>query len=264
MRAIGNLIKSGALDDFGERKNLLINLSGLLEANRNIYTLRSMGQTDMFSDLNMKEITLMPNKVNPMTRKERLDGEFETLGIYISEHPLDDVRDQMELHATHTSSSLEGEDGKECIVGGIITRVKLHSQKDGKPMAFVTLQDYHGEINAIVFNRTFEKIQKLLTEETRVIVRGGISERNGEPSIRVDDVIVLDPSISSKIPAPALPEVQWNIAKQKVSYRIHKLWRLFESEVETKPATMVHLVTNKGSMKFEVNTNAPDVQAICG
>lgn len=257
-RGIGSLIKAGALDDFGERKNLLFNLSGILESNRTIFTLRSLGQTDMFSDLNIKEITVLESTVAPMSRKERLDGEFEVLGVYISEHPLDDVKDQIDQYCTHNSMMLEGEDSKECLVGGIITRVKYHKQKDGKTMAFVTLQDYHGEIDALVFSRVLEKVEKLLVEESRVILRGVVSERNDQPSVRVDDVIMLNPTVSNFKSEPPAAEVTWDLAAQKIPARIGRLWKLFEASGPSKPKTLIHLATNKGSIKFEVHVDAAE------
>lgn len=261
-RGIGSLIKAGALDDFGERKNLLFNLVSLLESNRTIATLRSLGQTDMFSSLGLKEITMMPNEVPPMTRKERLDGEFEVLGVYISEHPLDDVRDQLEQFCTHDSSMLEGQDGQECILGGIITRIRHHSQKDGKPMAFITLQDYQGQIDALVFARTFEKVKDMLVEETRVIVRGSVTERTGQPSVRIDDIVALNPVASSFSSEPPPAELSWVLAPQKVPSRIGRLWKLFDASSPDKSKALVHLATNKGSIKFEVHVDAEEAVSI--
>ena len=135
-------------------------------------------------------------------------------------------------------------DGAPVTAGGLVTSVKPHVQRDGKPMAFLEIEDFDGSVELLVFGDVYEKHRQLLTEDAMVLVHGTITKREGEekPKIRVDKCI-------------ALSEAREKLAKS-VHIRLHTtgLEQEFLQEVRRKCSgdaggcvLIVHLVTAEGN-----------------
>lgn len=267
-RAIGNLIKAGAFDEFGDRAALLAIMPEMMDPARKISSLRSAGQMDLFSRDELQEFSTVTLPAFSMTRKQRLDGEFEVLGVYLSEHPLDDVRSQLDYFCTHTSETLLESENQPCVVGGLIVRVKNHYQKNGKPMAFVTLQDYGDPIDVLVFSHTYERLSWSLKEDLRVLVRGSIRAKDGKCSVMAEDIVVLNPNA----PSPDLDETAskyaWNIVTVSAASRISKLWNLhkYQSKRENLALdrTLVTVQSSAGDITFETRLDISAVESLLG
>src|SRR5947209_20209854 len=116
----------------------------------------------------------------PMPQDERLKGEKELLGLYLSDHPL--RRIEAELHAkvdTYANQVTPEMENYEVRIGGVIKGVRPIVTKSGKPMAFVQLEDLTATIEVIVFPKVFDERRHLLLSDTVVIVRGKVDARAG-------------------------------------------------------------------------------------
>jgi len=175
-RAATMMVKSGACDSFGDRNRLLAAIPDLLEITR-----KDRGfQMDMFGD----ELDADLPEAVPMTPEERLSSEKEAMGLYVSGHPLDAIRPVLDRHATHTAFTLPGEDDR-VVLGGMVRNVRLHRQKNGKRMAFFTLEDMFGETDVIAFARQYEACADLICNDTLVLVSGDLRYRDEKPSLIV-------------------------------------------------------------------------------
>jgi DNA polymerase-3 subunit alpha len=127
-------------------------------------------------------------------KKEKLAKEKGTLGFYVSGHPLDKYRDELNCFATFRAAELQSAaDGREVTVGGIIAAVKSMVDKKGNLMAFVTLEDFTGSVELILFSDCYEKSREATQVDRMVLVTGRVSTREGEaPKIICSDVAPLE------------------------------------------------------------------------
>ncbi len=125
---------------------------------------------------------------------EKLAKEKGTLGFYVSGHPLDKYRDELNSFATFGAAELQSAaDGREVTVGGIVAAVKSMVDKKGNLMAFVTIEDFTGSVELILFSDCYEKSREATQVDRMVLVTGRVSTREGEaPKIICSDVAPLE------------------------------------------------------------------------
>ena len=125
---------------------------------------------------------------------ELLAKEKSTLGFYISGHPLDKYRDDLVFFTTSGAAGLAGAtDGREVTVGGIVSAVKTTVDKKGNQMAFVTIEDFTGSVELILFSDCYEKCREYVRVDQMVLVMGRISTREGEaPKILCSELLPLE------------------------------------------------------------------------
>lgn len=117
--------------------------------------------------------------IEDFSRDELLAMERDLLGLYVSDHPLKQVREALERKVSATSDQIqELSDGKECVVGGLITDLRYHTtKKSGERMAFVKIEDLTGPISVTVFPSVFKECADQLVKDKVIIVRGKASHR---------------------------------------------------------------------------------------
>ncbi len=253
-KALESLVCAGALDSLnGTRAQLFAAIDTALEYGSGFQKDRQSGQVNLFDDLfaagsAAEERTAaepqLPD-IAPWPYNQLLQREKEILNFYVSGHPLDRYRDEIRGFSTIplTSEALSGvKDGAGATLGGIITSYKSHTQRDGKPMAFLELEEFEGSIELLVFGDAFEKFQHLLAVDSMVLVHGTIGKRSSEekPKLKVDNCV-------------ALSEARKLLAKS-IHLRLHTkgLEPDFLSELKSfvveKPgdcALILHLVTSE-------------------
>ena len=137
-------------------------------------------------------ITLRPCEVMDIDTK--LAIEKEILGVYVSGHPLDPFKERFEK-SRHTIGVLHNDDVKDeqkIIVGGIVDEYKEILTKKGKKMAFITLSDFTGSIEAVVFPKIFEKYREIIQPDSVVAVQATVSVRDGAKSILINGIRKLE------------------------------------------------------------------------
>jgi DNA polymerase-3 subunit alpha len=188
-RALECLIKVGALDLFGSRPALLASLDRLISISNNHFRAAEAGQMSLFGDSTgvVEEITLP--EVTNVDRREMLGWERELIGLYISDHPLTPYQDTFRQIVSYFSAQLgEAQHEEKVRVAGLVTSVRPYMTKTNKPMGFVTLEDIQGNIELVLFPRTWEKNRELLTVGQIVIVEGKVDANSQPPKILVDTV----------------------------------------------------------------------------
>lgn len=198
-RCIESLIKAGAFDEFGDtRATLLASFEGIIDTINNTNKKSYQGQVTMF-DLEQKINELDSVKYNftklpELNERELLSLEKEMLGIYITGHPLDKIREKIE-NVTNINTlqmlemkedvdeginSIEKTDGKQVKFAGIISSVKKKYTKRNTTMAFITVEDLYGTAEVIVFDSCYTKCSNLLIVDNIILVDGKLSIREDE------------------------------------------------------------------------------------
>jgi DNA polymerase-3 subunit alpha len=183
-RALEALVKCGALDSTGgTRMGMLGCLEQALAWGQKHAADRLAGQASIF-DLGDAAETASAPKHHPVLptgefeKAELLKLEKETLGLYVSEHPLHGVREQLRRKTDATLAELERRrDGEVVTVGGIVSAVKQLTTKKGEPMVFLTMDDPTGGGEVVVFNSTYANARELCVADRILVVKGRIDHK---------------------------------------------------------------------------------------
>jgi len=188
-RALECLVKVGALDAFGNRSALLASLDRIVAISNAHFRAADAGQMSLFGANTgvVEEITLP--EVNNVDKREMLNWERELIGLYISDHPLTPYQKTFAQIVSYFSGQLnEAQHEEKVRVAGLVTNVRPYMTKTNKPMGFVTLEDIQGNIELVLFPRTWEKTREQLTVGQIVIVEGKVDTNSTPPKILVDTV----------------------------------------------------------------------------
>ncbi|MDD2935070.1 MAG: DNA polymerase III subunit alpha [Candidatus Pacebacteria bacterium] len=194
-KSLEALTKCGAMDNFGERGEILANMEDLLAYNKE-KAHQHKDQDSLFGlmqeDSNVPQLKL--KKTAPAEMKEKLAWEKELLGLYISGHPLDKYKNILGKDGKNIKSISETvPEGATTAVAGLVDEVKeILTKKGSSKMAFVRISDFTGTMETVVFPKTYEQFKDIILEDTTVAFKGKISKRNGETSLIVDSVKKLD------------------------------------------------------------------------
>ncbi len=191
-KSLEALIKTGALDAFGELGAMLASVDNLLEYNKDLQKM-SEDQTSLFgattSDKN-EQLTLAD--AEPASMDDKLAWEKELLGLYISGHPLDKFKKKLSKNGNvSVASSIKAPSGATVMCAGLLSSVREIHTKKGDLMAFIQITDYSGSVEAVAFPKTFEEFAEILKQENCVVIKGKLSDRNDEKSILIDKVKLL-------------------------------------------------------------------------
>lgn len=207
-------IKSGAMDSFGERNQLLHNLDLITSYASKAQKNALSGQIDIFGSMGVEDslpalrLEIPPNQIS---NRERLSWEKELLGLYISSHPLDDYAEYLKDKLVPLGLIASTHEGKTIRAGGMITTVRKITTKNNAVMAFVGIEDKSGELELIVFPKAYEKNPGLWEPDTVLEVSGKINtkDREGKPGgdlkIMVDDAKVIDYDIAKAYKSTGKP-----------------------------------------------------------
>jgi DNA polymerase-3 subunit alpha len=192
------LIKSGALDEFGHRNELLTILPQVFEKASKAQKAESLGQADLFSlmsDLegNKVEVQQTPfPKVEEVSDKQILTWEKELMGMYISHHPLQSfVWANLNQSFKRTNEVEELSSGKKVSMLGMFSQIKIVKTKaKAERMAVLAIEDLNGTCNAVIFPRQFKKMEELgLVEESRpYIITGTVNIKDGQHSVIINEI----------------------------------------------------------------------------
>ena len=197
-KCIESLIKAGAFDEFNEtRRTLMESFESILDTITSSNKKELEGQVNMF-DLggsDSKEMKYTFKEFPEYSRKELLFMEKEMLGLYISGHPLDNIRHQIEMQTNINSFQMrqmentdeigeeirqEIKDGQMVKYAGIITKIKKKYTKKYQLMAFLTVEDLYGPTEIILFESAYQNCANVLMEDNIVLVNGRLSVREDE------------------------------------------------------------------------------------
>ena len=213
-RAVESLIMAGCFDHMGAtRLQCMRVFDQALEANSAKRRQNVVGQISLF-DMGQPTADLAIEDTYPdvgeYPYKQLLSMEKEMTGVYVSGHPLDEYRKELEALEINTAWVAElkerpdagiDEDDRQVVMGGILTALRPKATKKGAMMGFITLEDLTGQIECLLFPRIFERYSKLLELDMPVLLTGHLSVREEEDTKLLVDVV--EPLV--QLPPPEEP-----------------------------------------------------------
>ena len=182
-KSFESLIKCGALDTFGERSQLLANLEALLSYAHEKQKNANRGQISLFGDstaITLPPLRLMP--AEPAKVWDKLMWEKELLGLFVSDHPLNEYQPTLRLQGVLPIKNVSSATAGTVRIGGVITKIQKIMTKTGRPMLFSLLEDLTSKIEVVVFPNILEKNPDIWKENSIVVATGRISARGGSAS----------------------------------------------------------------------------------
>jgi len=256
-RAIEAFILSGAFDEFNHtRSQLMAVYESIVDRVQSDKKNQDNGQLSMFDTLlkNDNSLTVInyPN-IPEFIHNEKLKQEKEVVGIYLSGHPLDkyiqlfknfnfntQIIKEYENEKTYDEEgneiAIEGEqaeiltDGMQVSFGGIVAEIKkVYTRRDNKEMAIVTVEDFWGTVDVMIFNAQWLKLKKDLEEDTMATFVGKISLREGEsPIVILENVEIWNQNENKKAvdekeqKVPTL-YLKYNVEDKNLNEKIFKI-----------------------------------------
>ncbi len=186
-KSLEALIKSGTLDALGERGQMLSNIDLILNYNKSAKKDATNMQTNLFGITNSGPPPLNLSPSENIDDNLKLGWEKELLGLYISSHPLKKIESYLQ-----NSQIIACRDASKHIndiipVVGVITKIKKIITRRAETMLFVTIEDYTASIEALIFPKLFKITNQLWQEGSIVLIRGKISDKDGEIKILAEE-----------------------------------------------------------------------------
>ncbi|MDI3529310.1 MAG: polymerase subunit alpha [Thermoanaerobacter sp.] len=226
-KAVESLIKAGAFSSFGVRRSQLLSaydkLMENIKKNRNN---NLNGQISLFGEVEQTHgVGFEFPDLEEFPKSRLLSMEKETLGLYISGHPLEEYMEDIPkiTNATTLDFKVSEEemfqpklqDNQEVVIAGVIATKKIKFTKNNNMMAFVTIEDLYGTVEVIVFPTVYEKYSSIIKEDNPVVVRGKVSlKEEEEPKILCDEIKPLSQAIVKKLYLNLQDSTKIEIVKQ--------------------------------------------------
>ena len=202
-RTIESFIKAGALDSLGgTRKQFMMIYIKILDQVNQEKKYSMTGQMtlfDMVSEEQKSEFDIPLPNVGEYEKETMLAFEKEVLGIYVSGHPMQEYEAKWKKSITATTLDFQLDEetgrtkvreGERAIIGGMIASKTIKHTKTNKTMAFISIEDLMGTVEVMVFPKDYEKSKMYLNEDSKVFVKGRVSEEDGGASKLICETII--------------------------------------------------------------------------
>ncbi|MFZ2192822.1 MAG: DNA polymerase III subunit alpha [Candidatus Moraniibacteriota bacterium] len=191
-KSIEALAKVGALEDLGERNQIVASIENILAHAKEHQKNQSSNQISLFgvSELALPEIQLIPTI--PATKKQQLIWEKELMGLYISGHPASEFQAYFEYAGTPIRDIDKNLVGQNISIGGVISKIKKIFLKNQKTMLFATIEDMYSNIELLVFPKVLDETGSIWGEDKVILASGKISDKDGMFKLLVDSVKIVN------------------------------------------------------------------------
>ncbi len=204
-KALEGLIKSGAMDAFGEnRRQMLYNIEGVLAAVENERRFSAEGQLNLFEEMDSPN-TFVPEKMDEMEESLKLELEKEATGLYLSGHPMNKYAGYLsKAGICEICDIVAGKysDGKRVSVAGIISSLKVKQLKNNNLLATALIEDISASAPITVFAKAYAEYKHILSASIPVILTGRISEREDRDTEIICEKVEQIPETAANISMP--------------------------------------------------------------
>jgi DNA polymerase III subunit alpha len=197
-KVVESLVKCGAFDFTGmERAQMFSEVEAALAAAASAQRDKASGQSSLFGDIMAVAKPVKKgaaSRVVPWPASEKLQFEKELLGFYVTGHPLDEFRGELEKPKYAPIGRLAERETKSTvtIAGQLSTVEKKFTKKDGKPFAIVMIEDFTGQLEVMIWSEAYSKFQGLLVAGRVISMTGRLDVRDEGPRLSADKIEVLE------------------------------------------------------------------------
>jgi DNA polymerase-3 subunit alpha len=227
-RVIESLIKAGAFDSTGaNRAQLTEAVDRAIESGLRASRDRDMGQHGLFGMFEAEQKVEHPKANLPdWTMEQKLAGEKEVLGIYVSGHPLDRHKDKVADLATHFTDKLDGlEKNTPVAICGILTNIVRKTNREGKYWAALKLDDKRGTVDAMIFANRYEELLPAIKEDAAVLARAVVlPEEGAPPKLSIQEMVFLE---DARVNLPSVISIRIWLKDESSSQKADALNELF-------------------------------------
>jgi DNA polymerase-3 subunit alpha len=240
-RVLESLIKSGAMDCFGRRAQVMQGLDKAIERAQKTQRDAESGQHGLFgvfadesADRGNEDLPNVPD----WDEQTRLAAEKEILGFYITGHPLEKYKEKLaELNALSTEdiAALKKSTAKDenITTAGLISGLRVaKSKRSGELWAQAALEDIFGKVELLVFPEAYKKLAEKVKLDVPVLVRGGVRiEEGASPKVTANEIIPLD---EARVPLPKAIRIRIPLgsAEDRIVDALHALFRERQGEAK--------------------------------
>lgn len=252
-RMLESLIKAGACESLpGHRSQLFASIEDALKFGQARQSSRAnKDQASLFGEAD-NNIAVVEPELRPAEKWDKMStlrNEKDLLGFYVSGHPLETYRTLMTAFASSTSETLsEYPDGAGVSIGGIVSHLRLNWDKKGRKMAFVTIEDFAGQTDILVFSSLFEKTKDILEAESMVMVSGKVSKREDDKATVIADKIQTLSELSEGA------ELKLRLSMRGPNFNGGRLERIEEVLEQNPGSAEVEFILNTGTERVVLKT----------
>lgn len=186
-KSIDALAKVGALDELGERNQIVESMEQILMFTKNIQKTKNSNQVSLFGETILETPQVPLLEVQAASKRQCLQWEKELLGLYVSGHPVKEYQAYIDKVAVPLDSLKPELVGQKIAVGGVIQKIQKILTKRQETMLFVMLEDTRGKIEVLIFPKILEKLGSVFAEEKMIIAEGRLSDKDGAYKLIVDE-----------------------------------------------------------------------------
>ena len=193
-KSLESLIKSGALDSLSvERNQLFHNLDDILKWHGLLKKESQTNQIGLFGQTALAAKNFRFKAADSATSREKLAWEKELLGLYVSDHPLNDYRYKIIAAKVKPIKEIltSTDERQRYNIAGIISKIQKVLTKAGKPMIFAKIEDFNDALEVIVFSDILLNNSAIWQENEMVQITGRLSLKNGEPKLICENAVNL-------------------------------------------------------------------------
>ncbi len=194
-KTIESLIKCGGFDALGTgRKAMMDNLESFISGAKRTQSEASRGQFGLFEDTLISSPTYINGENDEYPERETQSMEYELLGLYVNNHPMQAIADLVTCVAENSIKALEDKnDGAKVKIAALITDFTKKITKTKKNICILNLEDLESRVEGVVFSRKLEEFESLIEKGKRVLISGTLSKHSeGDHSVMVDSIEDLD------------------------------------------------------------------------
>src|SRR5262249_55686341 len=238
-RVLESFIKAGAMDEFGNRAQLMSVLDKAIERAQKAQRDAELGQHGLFGVFTDEQVNGNSEKLPALPEwdeHQRLASEKEVLGFFITGHPLEKYREKLEDFRALTTEAINamtsGTGRDEIHTAGIITNVRVLKSRKGDLYAQTVMEDMTGAIEAIVFPEAYKRLQAILKQEIPMLVRASVRvEEGANAKIAISQLTPLEEA-QPKLPRSIRIRVPLESATQATVDALHSICRERKGEAK--------------------------------
>jgi DNA polymerase-3 subunit alpha len=241
-RVLEALIKAGAYDKIGpHRASIMESLSVASHNAEQALRNQTLGQHDLFGTANPETPKIAYVNAQKWSDQVRLLGEKETLGLYLTGHPIHRYLDELKHFTTNRIAELRPTQNKSTTAAGIISSVRVIQTKRGDRMAVSSIEDGSGQIDILCFSETYHLYRELLVKDQLIIIEGEVSIdqararhakylRIGMPQYKVEEIEKLAAILEKYRGGHCHVMIDYSREDAAASLKLGDLWRIHPSD----------------------------------